>query len=84
MRDLVLEKLEEVLRRLSRIEQSTNSQKHEEWLRKEQAMQLLDCAKTKLRELVMSGYVLVNSNPGKGKQLKYSRKSINKYLNGNV
>lgn len=77
---LLLEKLEEINKRLIRIEQT--KQTHQEWLTKDEAKMMLDCGDTKLKTLVKDSQILVNNNPCKGKQLRYSLKSINKYLSG--
>lgn len=79
--EMILGELRDIKNRLIRMEQS-NKPTHPEWLTKAEAMRILSCNKTKLQLLVKSGQVLVNENPGLGKQIRYSLKSINKYLSG--
>jgi len=78
----ILDHLKDIKQSLVRLEQSKNAPP-QEWITKEEAMKLLNCGKTKLFRLVnMELKIEVNGNPGKGKRLRYSRKSINKYLSG--
>lgn len=49
------------------------------WCTKKEAMVLLGCKDTKLGQLVLEGLIKTNTR-GKGKQIKYSVQSINRYL----
>lgn len=70
----------EVLQRLDRIESLLiKNAKPEEWISKQEAMNLLGYGRSTLEALVAAGKIKVNSNPRKGKRLKYSRTSISKY-----
>ena len=76
------EKIDALFRMVSRIEKKIDQLdgKEEKWVSKERAMQLIGCDRTKLQTLVTSGRVQVNTNPKKGRQLKYELKSIMDYL----
>lgn len=76
------EKMDALIGMVARLEKKVDRLqcKDSKWVTKSRAMELLDCGKTKLQELVLAGKVQVNANPKKGRELQYELKSIMDYL----
>jgi len=78
----ILEKLAKIEDKQDRMERLLEKRiAKKTWLTKEEAMQELDCKRSKLYQLVNAGKIRVNDDPARGKSdLKYSAKSIQEYL----